>query len=61
MLTVYMSLVIIVPRETLASPSAIVALSWASVAFDDVLCPRIVFFAVAFKVFFAQIALDCAA
>jgi hypothetical protein len=48
MLAVHVSLVIIVPREALASPSAIVAPSWASVAFDGVLCPGMVFSAVAF-------------
>jgi hypothetical protein len=51
MLAVHVSLVIIVPREALASPSAIFAPSWASVAFDNVLCPRMVFSGVAFKVF----------
>jgi hypothetical protein len=61
MLAVHVSLVIIVPREALASPSAIVATSWASIAFDDVLCPGMVFSAVAFEVFLAQIALGCAA
>ena len=56
MLAVHVSLVIFVPSEALAAPSAIVTTSWASIAFDDGLCLGMLFSVVAFKISLAQVA-----